>query len=473
MRNLKQVKKLYFESYLFYLITILSDKLIPAVKKSFSNSFIYSLWIWFDEKVINSKPIKLIFDTEYISSLWYKSFFYRYTMFRIRKASFYIPKSTYKFKNIYIGFFIAFILFLPDVLWSELIWVPLFITLIVLYLSRNIRNRAGTVMAMVNIILIFFMTMVEFALPYRGVKYFIYLLAGIDIFFLISFSVKDMEDLKEILTPLFISGIILCGIGFVQNNISGNIASAVYRDGIAFGEILMLIFPFCFAYTMDNKDRKRKFFYSSVLFIMFLNVIMLTQSKAALIGFMVEVFVLILTDIKFLPFIIILMPLGLNSIIDNIRQTWYATTSYGNVFNNIINLSAKIWNSGFGVDRKFLMSFYNSESFRTASETSFLSIPFINVSPVYINFVIDIGAIFLVLFLAYILKLAHSSLIMYFTGEKKYKRFFAAGLATLVAVSVSSFFETTIFLSRTMLIYWVMLGILRSVRIMNLGVYES
>ena len=77
----------------------------------------------------------------------------------------------------------------------------------------------------------------------------------------------------------------------------------------------------------------------------------------------------------------------------------------------------------------------------------------------------------MVIFLAYILRLAHSSLTMLITGEKKYKRFFAAGLATLVALSVSAFFETTIFASRTMLIYWAMLGILRSVRIMNLGIY--
>lgn len=72
-------------------------------------------------------------------------------------------------------------------------------------------------------------------------------------------------------------------------------------------------------------------------------------------------------------------------------------------------------------------------------------------------------------FMIYVLKVAHSAFTSLLVGEKKYKKFFAAGLAMLVGLSVSSFFETTIFDARTMLVYWAMLGILRAVRSMNLS----
>ena len=85
----------------------------------------------------------------------------------------------------------------------------------------------------------------------------------------------------------------------------------------------------------------------------------------------------------------------------------------------------------------------------------------------------DIGVLFIIVFMFYILRLAHSTLTRLFTAEKKYKRFFAAGLAMLIGISVSSFMEATMFSPRTMLIYWGMLGILRAVRTMSFGVYES
>lgn len=470
---MEKLKKLYFESYLFYIITLLSERVIPAVKKSFETSFIKKLWDWFDKRVLTLPFFKLIFEPEYISEIWYKSYFYRVTTFRIRKISYHLPRASFKFRTLYIGVFLAILLVTPDFVWNDLFWITLFVATGLFYLSRNIRNRTGTVFALVNVVLILFLIMIEFALPYSAVVSVVYLLIGIDLFFLISFSVRSLEDLKGILMPVFAAASILCCIGFMQNTMFSYTSSSVFRDGIRFGEILMLIFPFVFVYPLEYLENPRKTLYAGFIFIMFFNVILATHSKAALIGFVVELVILILTDIKFFPFLILLMPLGLGSIIENVKSTWYATTSYGNIVNNIINLSRKVWNLGFGVDSEKLISFYNSVNMKASTQASVIKIPYVNISPVYINFVIDIGAVFMVIFLAYILRLAHSALTMLVTGDKKYRRFFAAGLATLVALSVSAFFETTIFASRTMLIYWAMLGILRSVRIMNLGIYET
>ena len=470
---MEKLKRLYLESYLFYIISKIQSDVIPAIVKAFMSSFIMCAWNFIDRKIIKSSLAKLIFDPSYIAGIWYKSFFYRSTTKRIRKISYYLPKASVSYRSLYTGAFLALILLVPDKLWSNTLWISVFTSLIIFFVSRNIRNRAGTVFTLLNVILFMFLILAGIALPYNAVVAIIYLIGGIDLFFLISFSVRTEKDLEELLLSLFVAAIILCGFALMQGIFGGSVARAGFEDGVSLGEILVLIFPFVFAYPMEYLKNPRRLIYGAVIFILFFNVILQTQSKAALIGFVVELVIFILADIKFFPFLILLMPLGLNSLIDNIRATWYATTAYGNIINNLINLSGKIWNLGFGVDTSKLMSIYNSAQLRSISETTVINFPYLSVNPVYVNFVIDIGAIFMIIFLAYILRLAHSSFTMLFIGDKKYKRFFAAGLATLVAISVSSFFETTIFASRTMLIYWAMLGVLRAVRILSLGVYEA
>lgn len=467
------IKQLFFESYLFYLISKIKNVFVPAIVKAFMGSFIMRAWNFIDKKIIKSAPAKLIFDPSYIAGIWYKSFFYRSITKKIRKISYSIPKASAVFRPVYIGGFIAFILLMPERFFSNTLWMAFFGALIIFFVSRNIRNRVGTVFTLINVILFMFIILAAIALPYTAMISIMYLIIGIDLFFLISFSVRSNEELKELLISIFVASTILCAATLIQGFLGESVARAGFADGISLGEILVLIFPFVFVYPLEYLKNSRKFVYAGVIFILFFNVILQTQSKAALIGFVVELVIFILADIKFFPFLILLMPMGLGSLIENIRTTWYATTAYGNIISNLINLSGKIWNFGFGVDRVKIMSVYNSEQLRNISETTVINLPYLSVSPVYINFVIDIGAIFMVIFLGYILRLAHSSFTMLFTGDRKYKRFFAAGLATLVAISVSSFFETTIFASRTMLIYWAMLGVLRAVRILNLGVYES
>lgn len=470
---MEKIKKLYDESFLAYAVSVIVYQFIPMLKEAFFSSFIWCVWLWFDKYILNSKIVKIFFDPNYLSGIWYRSYFYRKVTYRIRKLSFYLPKASIKYDSIFLGIFIAVILLTPDNMWSDLFWMPLFAASALFYISRNIKERTGTIFTMTSVVLILFLILLEFALPYNAVKSLVYLLIGIDLFFLISFSIRTLNDLEKILACIFVSASVLCGIGFIQNTVFSLAASAVFKDGVSFGEILALMFPFTFVYALNFKKNPRKILYTGFIFISFLNVIIATRSKAAFIGFAVELAILIFTDLRYFPFLLMLIPFGLGSIAENLRMTWHATTSYGNVINNIINLFRRIWNFGFGVNSQKFLDIYNSANFNTADEVSMIKLPYVKISPVYINFLIDIGAAFMIGFLMYIVRLAHSALTLLFTAEKKYRQLFAAGLATLVGISVSSFFETTIFASRTMLIYWVMLGILRSVRIMSFGVYES
>ncbi len=448
------IKRLYLESYLYHLVKNVSK----YFKEAYFTSFLYVFVCWFEEKVLGSKFVKWFFDTSVVGNLWYRSFFYRNSMYKIRKLSLSIPKPTLKFDSIYIGLFIAFIMLLPDRVWTGFVWIPVFIAIAVFYISCNIRGRVGTVFVMINLVLGLFLLVAFLGLPYGSVRLLAYLIFGVDIFFMISFALRTEEDLKKVLYSLFVVAIILCGIGFLQNNIFLSAATAVYSDGVRFGEVLILVFPFVFMFPPDLGSNTRKYLYQAFVFIIFFNVVTATQSKAAFIGFWVEVVIIILTNIRYLPFMVMLMPLGLNTILQNIGKLWQAA-GQGDVAMNIISLFRQFWKYGFGLSQEAVMNIYNTEGL-------------IGTEMTYISLVSDIAAILMVLFLAYILRLAHSTLTAMFSPDKRYKKMFAAGFAMLIGISVASFVETSLFSSRTMLVYWIMLGILRAVRILKMGVYE-
>lgn len=465
-----KLRKTLSESFFLSVVLTFFSRLSSVLKNSYFIIIKDKIYDWYNN-MSNSNPLNLM-HTTYISNLWYNSYFYNAMIFGIRKISFHIPKSSFKFKPMYIGIFIALIFLVPNNLWIDPFWIPLFFSLLILYVSRNISERRGTVFLLINLILGVFMLLVKIALPSATVSPLIYLLIGIDFFFLISFSVSNFSDLEEVLKIIFTASVLLCGITFIENIYTGGPAVATFYNNLNLGEELITVFPFVFAYATEFRSKKKKAFYGGIIFILFLNAVSMTQSKAAFIGFLIELLVLFTAYPKYLPFIILLLPLGLSTIIENFRQTWIIQASNGFSIIDMIEFFKNIWDNGFGVSSKQIMNLYDISNLKNSFDTSNMMLPYIKVSPIYINFIIEIGAFFLLVFLLYILKLAHSSLIMLFTSDKKYHKFFAAGLATLVGISVSSFFDTSLFYPKMLLTYWGMLGILRAVRIMSLGVYE-
>lgn len=461
-------KKQFNQSIVINMIIVFFKKFLSFFKSSYTFEMGKRFFDWYTNVFLEKKAIKLFYNTAFISELWYKSYFYRIIMYRIRKISAYIPKAGVDFKGSYVGIFLALVLLIPDKLWSNLLLISLFLALVLFYISRSIRQRKGTVFVLVNIVMLFFILLSKIALPGGISSTTLYLIDGIDFFFLVSFSTENYDDLKDVTEILFVAAIVLCMFAYIQNAITSSAANVSFYDGVNLGEVLVLIFPFVFAYSNEFQSGKRKLIYMALIFIIFVNAIMVTGSKAAFIGFAVEMLIFILVNPKYLPFVIILIPLGLNTIMENFRHMWEATTSYGNIFNNVVLLFKKFWNTGFGVDSQKIIEMYNLKNIEKLESESVHLISNAEINGVYVKFVFEIGAVFIIGFMFYILKLAHSTLIRLFTAEKKYRRFFAAGLSMLIGISVSSFFESTMFSPRTMIIYWGMLGILRAVRIMSL-----
>lgn len=466
---MKKIKDLYFESFLSYIILMFKDKIIPYVKDEFFNSFIFKAWLWFERVIFDLKIVKFLFYTQYTAEVWYKSRLYKRMTARAEKISDKFERTYISFDIIYTALFTGAIILIPDSLWSIGFWGTSLAALMLFYLSHNITNRTGTVLFMVNSLIFIFVILIELAFPHRAISSLVYMLFGIDFFFLVSFSIKNFDDLEKMLFVMFCICSTLCTIGFIQNNIWNIPAHGGMADGVSFGEIVVLIFPFSIMYPMEFVRGKRKYLYMGFIFIIAFNAVVSTRSRAAYIAFLIEMTILMLTNKKYAVFIILLIPLGLGTLANNLRYTVQATAMHGNAINNVINLGKKVWDLGFGVDKDKFIAIYNSANPNFEGGGAFYNITKMNLSSIYVNFIIDTGAVMLIGFMIYVLKVAHLALTSLLVGEKKYKKFFAAGLAMLVGLSVSSFFETTIFDARTMLVYWAMLGILRAVRSMNLS----
>lgn len=466
---MKKIKDLYFESFLSYIILMFKDKVIPYIKDKFFNGFIFKAWSWFERVILDLKIVKFLFYTQYTAEVWYKSSLYKRMTARAEKISGKFERTYISFDIIYTALFTGAIILIPDSIWSTGFWGTSLAALMLFYLSHNITNRTGTVLFMVNSLIFIFVILIELAFPHRAISSLVYMLFGIDFFFLVSFSIKNFDDLEKMLFVMFCICSTLCTIGFIQNNIWNIPAHAGMADGVSFGEIVVLIFPFSIMYPMEFVRGKRKYLYMGFIFIIAFNAVVSTRSRAAYIAFLIEMTILMLTNKKYAAFIILLIPLGLGTLANNLRYTVQATAMHGNAINNVINLGKKVWDLGFGVDKDKFIAIYNSANPNFEGGGAFYNITKMNLSSIYVNFIIDTGAVMLIGFMIYVLKVAHSALTSLLVGEKKYKKFFAAGLAMLVGLSVSSFFETTIFDARTMLVYWAMLGILRAVRSMNLS----
>ena len=466
MNGMNGMKELYRESCLSYVVYLLMNRFIPYVREQLLESRAWQLWLWFERAVLNFPPVRFFWDTPYTAEIWYKSRFYGFLTAHTEKITRRMGRSVIAYDSGFAALFLGAVILSPDRLWSGFFFVPALIALSVFYVSSNARNRGGTMFLIICSVVLVFIVLFLLLFPLSTVTTLLYLLLSFIFFFLVSFSVKSRGDLEKFMLILFGAAAILCAIGFAQNQITDKAATAYFADSVRFGEIIILLFPFAFTYPMEYVHGRRRYLYAGFIFIIAFNAIVASRSRAAYIGFLIELAILLITDKKHAPFIILLIPLGLGSLAGNLRETFAATTRHGNVITNVTSLFKNFWDFGFGVNTDKFMSIYNSV---TPDRQGGVFSNIINVSPVYINFIIDIGAVILIAFMIYILKIAHSALTSLLFGDKRYKKLFAAGLAMLIGLSVSSFFESTMFDPRIMLIYWAMIGMLRSVRIMNLS----
>lgn len=465
---------LYRNSFLYVIIGWITGVLVPRLKKDFLSSRTLKFISWCDDNVIKNKYLELFFDTRKVGEAWYASAFYRYTTFAIRRAAFYIPRTRVRFRPYMLGLFMMFVLLFPDRFWDNVYMVPAFACVAILFVSRYATQRTGVIFILINIIIGLFAALMFISIPIAACKTISYFMLAVDLFFLISFAVRNQEDLEVMLMFMFLSHIILCGIGFVQAYaMDGRGISGVYRNTLIYAEILILMFPFAFVYPITLKSKIRSFVYSGLVMAATFIVVTATQSKAAFIGYLAELFiVIVLIDRRYIPIILLLAPTFFVGVIRNIVGMWTRESTYGNVFQNLVFSLKNFWSNGFGVSTRNFVNMYNSTALHYNEHKALITVPGMHISALYFNVIVDLGAIIMLCFMYYILRIAHSSLTCMFRATAKQKIIFAAGLAALIGIAISAMFESNLFEPRVLIMYWTMLGLLRSGRIIKLGVLD-
>ncbi len=181
-----------------------------------------------------------------------------------------------------------------------------------------------------------------------------------------------------------------------------------------------MLFPFAFIYPITQKSKLRRLIYSIVVMTFSFWVITSTQSRAAFIAFFVElIIVIVLIDRRYIPIILFLAPTFSGRVIDNIVAMWQRESTTGNFFQNIVSALRNFWANGFGVSTSNLFNMYNSTALHYGQQQALINVPNFQVSAIYFNVLVDVGAIVMLGFMYYILRLAHSSITCMFRSDVK------------------------------------------------------
>ncbi len=424
---------------------------------AFFASFIWNAWQVFDKRILKSRFVQVFLDPTHLTDAYYASFFYKNTALGVRRLSFYTPRASVRWSCPALWGFLAVLLLLPNHALSGALFATIFLAMAIFFFSHHSTSRIGVVFALVILLLTLFWGILFLALPAAAAVSLGYLLLGIGFFFLVSFAVRSREDFIDSLRCLYCLLLILCGISVLGQEI------VFFESGVAFGEVLILLFPFAFLAPMTFEDKPRRFLYLGILLMLTFTAVTETRSRAALVGFSAELLLLILLiDWRYLPLLLFLAPAMTETAAENIVLMWSIPKSHGNFFVNLIHAVQNFWQNGFGIERGTLLQFYSANA---------LNAPAQGVNPLYFSLVLELGMFGLFLFLVYLLRLAHATFTSLFTAPKDLKPYFAAGFAMLLGVSVSALFEATLFSPRTLLVYWGMLGLMRAIRIIRYGIY--
>ena len=443
---------------------------VPNIKSAVLSSYARRLWVIFNDKIINSRPVQYFLDPKYITDAWYSSSFYCRGTRGLRRLSQVIPSSSLKWSVHFIGIFLMFLLLVPQFSLTDNFLIFLFIVLALFYLSHHLKYRTGTLFMLITLTLLVFWSAVSLAIPKKAAEMLFFLLTGIDFFFLISSAVRTEEEFTAVLRYIYIAVMVLCVWGYCQQTVYGHTAYAAFDNSVTLGGIIVLFFPFAFICPMTFGTGKRRIVYLAALLLVVFTAITATRSKAAFIGFSAELLLLILiTDLRYLPLLLFLAPALTETAFENISAMWSNPSRYGNFFTNLYYTFKNFWLNGFGIDRTTIMQLYSSAVPQSLSEQTAVFAN-LRISPIYYSLILDAGTIFLIIFLSYLLRLAHSTLTSVFTAQKRFKPYFAAGFSALVGISVSSMMESAMLSGRTLLIYWGLFGLLRALKIIRFGI---
>lgn len=441
----------------------LCRQILAQGKLFYRRSFLRQAILFTDKHIINSRLVQYFLNPAYLTNAWYQSVLYQKGTLGLYKLSARIPKSSLPWNSLCVSAFLAAVLFLPHTLHGSTLLLCLFLLPTVYFISHHAQTQTGIDFLLLSTLLLVFQFLLVLALPPKTSEPLSFLLLGIAFFFLVSFAVRTPEDFEKNLWCIYCILLILCTAGFLQQNLLKETAHATLQNGVALGEIIVLLFPFAALAPLSHTSPTRQLFYLIPLLMLTFTAVTATQSRAAFIGFSAELLLLILLiNWRCLPLLLVLAPTITNTAVANISAMWAPSGNANGSLFSLIATFQEFWRNGFGVNQSALLNFYQGTALNT-EVGPYLS----GTGSLYVRILLELGLLALFGFLIYLLRIAHNTLTSAFTAEKGLRKHFAAGFAMLIGISLSSLVESTFFSPQTLLTYWGMLGMLRSARVLR------
>ncbi len=429
---MQRLKNLFFTSYLYHMITQIQQNIF----------------------------VRLLFEEGAFSALWYESAVRRALTFHIKKVMPHIPKANVSYDPRVLGAFLALIFLVPSRIWSSF-WLPILMIPVILFISNSRDRYCAEVLFLVICTEAVFSVLLLLMLPWTAVLSLIPLMIALIFFFLLQYSVSNTEELHALLVCIMLLFTGLCCIGLIQSYHAASVwVRATFSSSESFAEIMVLFFPFAMTAALSQKSKPRRLIYSVFLLILSFRTILATGSKAGLIGYSVEVLLLLaVCNPRYLFLVVFLTPAVTDSAIGRILEIWHSRPMYSNFFVTLATLAQDIWKNGFGMSSRPFLELYTNTILNNAAPPQRLATP-ISQGLGYLRIVLELGLVAFFFFLWYVLRLARSTILAIFTAERRLRSVYAAGLSALIGISVSALFSYTLLQPRNLLAYFTVIGIL-------------
>lgn len=432
---------------------------MDKLKNLFFTSFLYKMVT----QIQKISLVRLMFEEGAFSVLWYQSMVRRALTFHIKKVMPYIPKAHISYDPRILGIFLALIFLIPSRFWSSF-WLPILMLPIVIFISNSENRDSAEILLLVICTEAVFIMLLLLMLPWAAMLSLIPLLTAIALFFLLQYSVNSSEQLHSLLLCLMLLFVSICCIGLIQSYHSAFVwVRATFSSSENFAEILVLFFPFAMATAFSQRSKPRRVIYSVFLLLLSFRTILATGSKAGLIGYSIELLLLLsICNPRYLFLVIFLTPVVTDSAVTRILEIWYSRPMYSNFFVTIATLAQDVWKNGFGMSSQPFLELYTNTILNNTEPVQHFASP-VTQGLGYLRIVLELGFIAFFIFLWYVLRLARSTVLSIFTTGSKLRPVFAAGLSALIGISVSSLFSYTLLQPRNLLAYFTVIGLLAAV----------
>lgn len=432
--------------------------MFKKISELYYSSLTFHVYRIIREKVFEHPIYKFFTDFSFVSDLWHKSFAFSVIS---KKLEIVIAKKAYLPNEISFSAVFLCLLFimlsLPQSILPPNIYFATALTMLIFLMNTASRRQIRVDCFLFTFFSLLFTMTAYIFLPGSAFQPLLSLLTALAIYFVIVSSESNQKQLKLLLFGNFFMIIIRCAEGIIYKNITG----VSHAQRASFFETLILLTPPALSFASLQKSTFKQHLYSAVILLLTIFSVLYSKSTAAYIGFFMALILFAAVSApKHLILVLLSAPAVFVYIIERFINIWTVSPQSEDYVNNIVYMALNFWNNGLWIGSKpFLQSYINAASsdynaFTLVSQLSDMQID------IYAGTFFRIGYVTLFIILWYNLKLIRSALCGIFTAPVKKRVIFAAGLSSLIGISVCNVLKPSALGIDTLIAYSLVVALL-------------